>query len=357
MIATRLSAGGRHTCAIARLGVAICWGANDRGQLGTAAGQSSAQAVRNPDIRGLTAIVSGAQHTCGLREDGTAVCWGANDRGQLGVPTPGRQLSPDAVPVAGGRTFKALAAGDRHTCGLTADGTAWCWGDNGSDQLGGGRGGPAPGAVGGNRKFRTLAAGAKHTCGVATDGTVLCWGDGFSGQLGRGARETAGEPVAVDLDVKATDVAAGREHACAVATTGRVWCWGRNGAGELGDGSTSERLSPREAQTPRGMRFTSVAAGADFTCALAEGGGAYCWGGNRQGQLGDGTRTNRSTPVAVAAPVPFGTIVAGEAHACGLARGRPPLCWGANAQGQLGDGTVEPRAQPTPVFLDSLRRP
>jgi alpha-tubulin suppressor-like RCC1 family protein/uncharacterized protein YjdB len=357
MVATRLSAGGNHTCAIARAGVAICWGANERGQLGTAAGQSSTGPVRNPDIRGLTAIVSGAQHTCGLREGGAAICWGANDKGQLGAATPGRQLSADAVTVAGGRTFTALTAGDRHTCGLTADGTAWCWGDNGADQTGTGSSGPVPAQVRGGKKFTALAAGAKHTCGVGTDGAVLCWGDGFSGQLGRGARETQREPVAVDLKVKATDIASGRDHACAVAATGRVWCWGGNRAGEVGDGGTSERLSPREAQTPRGMRFTSVVAGADFTCALAEGGEAYCWGGNRSGQLGDGSRTNRPTPVAVQASFPFAALVAGEAHACGLPRGRLPLCWGANTQGQLGDGTVEPRAQPTPVSLDSLRRP
>jgi serine/threonine protein kinase/alpha-tubulin suppressor-like RCC1 family protein len=357
MIATRLSAGGKHTCAVARAGVAICWGANERGQLGTAAGQNSTGPVRNPDIRGLTAIVSGAQHTCGIRDDGSAICWGANDRGQLGAATPGRQLSADAVTVAGGRSFTTLTAGDRHTCGLTADGTAWCWGDNGSDQLGTGSSGFTPAQVRGGKKFRVLAAGAKHTCGIGTDGAVLCWGDGFSGQLGRGARESQREPVAVDLDVKATDVASGREHACAVAQTGRVWCWGGNRAGEVGDGSTSERLSPREAQTPRGTRFTSVVAGADFTCALAEGGAGYCWGGNRSGQLGDGSRTNRPTPVAVQASFPFAALVAGEAHTCGLPRGRLPLCWGANTQGQLGDGTVEPRAQPTPVSLDSLRRP
>jgi alpha-tubulin suppressor-like RCC1 family protein len=357
LVATRLSAGGKHTCAIARAGVAICWGANERGQLGTAAGQSSTGPVRNPDIRGLTAIVSGAQHTCGLREDGSAICWGGNDKGQLGAATPGRQLSADAVTVAGGRTFTALTAGDRHTCGLAADGAAWCWGDNSADQLGTGASGPTPALVRGGKKFTVLAAGSKHTCGVGTDGAVLCWGDGFSGQLGRGARETSREPVAVDLSAKATDVASGRDHACAVAVTGRVWCWGGNRAGEVGDGGTSERLSPKEAQTPRGTRFTSVVAGADFTCALAEGGEAYCWGGNRSGQLGDGSRTNRPAPVAVQAPFPFATIVAGEAHACGLPRGRLPVCWGANAQGQLGDGTVEPRAQPTPVSLDSLRRP
>jgi alpha-tubulin suppressor-like RCC1 family protein len=211
--------------------------------------------------------------------------------------------------------------------------------------------------VRGGRKFTALSAGAQHTCGVATDGAVLCWGDGFSGQLGRGARETMSEPVAVDLDVKAIEVASGREHACAVAQTGRVWCWGSNRGGSVGDGSTSERLSPREALTPKGVRITKVVAGTDFTCALADGGEAYCWGANRSGQLGDGTRANRSTPVAVQGGGPFLTIVAGDAHACGLSRGRPPVCWGANAQGQLGDGTVQPHSAPAPVTLDPLRRP
>jgi alpha-tubulin suppressor-like RCC1 family protein len=263
------------------------------------------------------------------------------------------------VTVSGGRTFTALAAGDRHTCGLAADGAAWCWGDNGSGQLGTGGRGPTPQPVRGSRRFTTLTAGGKHTCGIATDGAVLCWGDGFSGQLGRGARESQGEPVAVDLEVKATDVAAGKDHTCAVARTGRVWCWGANRSGEVGDGGTRERLGPVEALTPRGVRITSVVAGGSFTCALAEGGEAYCWGDNHEGQLGDGTKTNRSTPVAVQAAPPLAALAAGEAHACGVPRegARRPVCWGANAQGQLGDGSVVARAQPTPVSLDSLRRP
>jgi alpha-tubulin suppressor-like RCC1 family protein len=354
----RLGAGGHHTCAVARGGFVACWGGNERGQLGSAeAGAGATAPVRVPGARGLTAVVSGAQHTCGLQDDGSAVCWGANDRGQLGAATAGRQFTTEAVPVAGGRSFTALAAGERHTCGITTDGSAWCWGDPGDGRLGGAGRGVVQ--VRGNRRFTALAAGGKHTCGVATDGTVLCWGDGFSGQLGRGTRETQPEPVGVDFDVKASDVAAGKEHSCVVAQNGRVWCWGANKSGEVGDGGTRERLSPVETQAPRGMRFTSVVAGGDFTCALTDGGEAYCWGGNRQGQLGDGSRTNRPSPVAVQSGFAFAALAAGEAHVCGVPRdgARRPVCWGANAQGQLGDGTAEPRAQPTPVSLDSLRRP
>ena len=355
-VATRLSSGGKHSCGITT-GPVLCWGANERGQLGAAVAPSVRAPTPVADLSGFTSIVSGAQHTCGLRADRTAMCWGANDRGQLGVQTPAPGYSARPLAVSGGKSFKSLTAGERHTCGIAADDTAWCWGDNGSDRLGTGASGPAPNPVRGDHKFRALAAGAQHTCGIATDGTVRCWGDGFSGQLGRGARETSREPVEPRLEVRAVAIASGRQHSCVVAQNGRVWCWGANRQGEIGDGGRSERGRPVESATPRGVLFSSVTAGTDFTCALTNSGEAYCWGANEQGQLGDGTRTRREAPAKVQHADPFLDLAAGDAHACGLPRSGRPVCWGANAVGQLGDGSAEARATPTPVSLDSLRRP
>jgi len=341
-------AGGSHACGIARSGAAVCWGNNAAGQLGDAsAGASASSPVLVGASGGFVTLVAGGEHTCGLTAAGSAICWGLNTRGQLGA---GRTSgAPTPAPVVGNHAFTAITAGARHTCGLTGDGTAWCWGDNGAGQLGDGstRSANAPRPVTGGVKFRSLAAGSDHTCGLATDGRVFCWGDGFSGQLGRGARESQTEPVAVDASVRFTALAAGGNHSCALAQGGRAFCCGANVAGEIGDGSKAERDRPVAVSGTR--TYSALTAGPEHSCALTDAGDAFCWGRNRDGQLGDGSRVDRAAPVQVASDQPLASLSAGSTHTCGATRSQTVVCWGGNARGQLGDGTATGRPSPAPV--------
>jgi alpha-tubulin suppressor-like RCC1 family protein len=344
-----VAAGGTHTCGISQSGAAVCWGSNAFGQLGDpAAGASASNPVVVQAPGGFTTLAAGGNHSCGLTAAGTALCWGQNTKGQLGS---GRTSGPPTpVAVAGNRVYVSLAAGARHTCGLSAsDGVAWCWGDNDLGQLGDGstRGANAPRRVAGSTRYKALAAGSEHTCGLATDGRVFCWGDGFSGQLGRGARESQSEPVAVEATVRFTALAAGGKHTCALAQNGKVYCWGANVAGEVGDGSKAERSMPVAVSGTR--TYVALTAGPEHTCALADGGTAFCWGRNRDGQLGDGSRIDRPVPVRVAADDAFTAISAGATHSCAVTRQSAVVCWGANAKGQLGDGTATSRATPAAV--------
>jgi len=196
-------------------------------------------------------ISAGARHVCALAPDSTAYCWGNNGTGQLGNGTTADTALP--VAVSGGLKFKELTLGFDHSCGLTAAGDAYCWGDNTWGQLGEAATSLAlePTAVNGGIIFLTLSAGAEHTCGIGTGNTAQCWGENASGQLGAAATETCTSasgrtvalcshlPLPVSTNQIFGSIFAGGHHTCAITTGGKAYCWGENSNGQLGTGNTS----------------------------------------------------------------------------------------------------------------------
>src|SRR3989454_537000 len=159
-------------------------------------------------------------------------------------------------------------------------------------------------------------------------------------------------PFAVTLTFAA--VTASGPHTCGLTiVTGAAYCWGANGSGQLGDGTMTNRSSPVLVQAPAGVSFAAVTGGDLHTCGLATGlsAAAYCWGGNGSGQLGDGTTNNQSSPVLVLAPVGVSLApgAAVDSHTCGVTAAGAAYCWGRNGGGQLGDGTTTNRL--TPVLV------
>src|SRR5438034_7907122 len=133
-------------------------------------------------------------------------------------------------------------------------------------------------------------------------------------------------------------VSTGFEHTCGLAAAGALYCWGANSFGKLGDGTMSDRSSP--VRVMGGVNFAAVSAGGHHTCAVTGAGTAYCWGFNNEGQLGDGTTSNRSSPVPVAGALKFAAVSAGAYHTCAVTAAGAADCWGWNSSGQLGDGTT-----------------
>jgi len=303
---------------------------------------------------GWASLTAGEQHTCGLTNDGTAYCWGFSPGG-LGDGSSAERNTPTAV--GGGLTFASLAAGAFHTCGLTIDGTAYCWGWNGTGQLGDGSTVTrfAPVAVAGEIAFASLTVGGidpvapspwkAHTCGLTSGGIAYCWGDNSHGQLGDGSTTLRAAPVAVAGGLTFTSLKAGGTHTCGLTSAGAIYCWGDNPYGQLGDGSTNPSLTPVE--VAGALTFVRLAAGKLSTCGLTTGGAAYCWGWNANGQLGSGSTSPSLTPTAVLGGLTFESLVSSGYHTCGVTGGGVAYCWGSGAA--VGNGLTTDQTRPVAV--------
>lgn len=191
--------------------------------------------------------------------------------------------------------------------------------------------------------------GQEHSCAIISGGEVLCWGRNNYGQLGNDSTDDSLDPVLVEgLAGSIVALASGQHHTCALNSDGAVFCWGRNFEGQLGDGSTTNR---RTAVAVSGLSsgVTAIGAGYEHTCAVLTGGALKCWGKNHRGQLGDNSTTNRSTPVGVMGVASGAVKVSGGwGHTCALIS-NGMKCWGYNSDGQLGDGSTDDRLTPTQV--------
>ena len=334
--------GYSHTCFLEGSTVA-CSGNNSYGQLGNGTYTSSLSEVVT-GIESVSALAAGQYHTCAL-SGGTVSCWGRNNFGQLG-PNAAGDRSATPVPVASG---VGLAAGASHTCVIGPDGTASCWGQNSYGQLGdgGGASGPQPRPVSGLTGVVDLAAGIDFTCALRSNGGVMCWGSNSYGQLGRsGSGSTV--PVAVSGITSATGLTAGYRHACVTLADGSARCWGQNSSGDIGDGTTTNRSTPVPVAVT-GVRFTELAAGYQQTCGRTDGGRVYCWGSSNWGSVGNGSAAGVLYPTPqLLAPTQIATVTSGPmaAHTCALRGDGERLCWGWNAQGQIGDGTTNNASTP-----------
>jgi alpha-tubulin suppressor-like RCC1 family protein len=308
-------------------------------------------------LRNVRAGMSG--HTCAVTTNDLAYCWGLGGSGAgqgysaLGDGTDLRRIRP--VAVVGGLKFRQVTAGWDHSCGVTTTDEAYCWGLNLDGILGTG-GGPStsrPVKVSGGLRFRGLEAGAWHTCGLTLAGKAYCWGNNTFGNLGDGTTTHRSVPVAVLGNHTFTQISASWEHTCAIKASGEAWCWGANRFGQLGIGNTISRKQ-RPTKVVAGLLFAQISTGGmqqhGTTCAVTMADKAYCWGDGSVGQRGDGTLSEKQyTPMAVSGSQLFRRISVGFVHVCAITTGNRAWCWGNNFSGQLGDGTTMPRTRPVRV--------
>jgi alpha-tubulin suppressor-like RCC1 family protein len=285
----------------------------------------------------FTNLGAGYFHTCALDgEDGKAYCWGGNLTGAIGDGTRTVRTKPTAVST--NLTFASLEVGAGHNCALTAAGAALCWGHNDEGQLGDGSilDRLVPTTVVGGLNFTSISAGHAHTCGLLASGTAFCWGDDSRGQLGNGGPDgtlNANQPVQVIFDQPFTRIHAGYYQSCG-QTADALYCWGRNDDGQIGDGTQTDRHVPTQVSTS--LAFTSISLGDRFVCGVSQG-AVHCWGANRTFELGNAPATGSNTPIAIPNATSFltavtsmgaSTVGSAEAYACGVRSNGVAECWG-----------------------------
>jgi len=355
--------GGLHTCAIDALSSLYCWGYNGNGTIG----DGSRQHRYSPTLVGagmnFTQVATGIGHSCALTDTGAAYCWGKNESGQLGDGTTIDRAVPTAV--LGGLSFSSIDVGYTHSCALTTTGAAYCWGADSLGQLGDGA--PAvrqlqPVAVSGALTFSIIRAGNTHTCALQdVTGLAYCWGANSTGQIGNGtggnATDRVTTPAAVSGGNSFAQIDVGSSHTCALLTNqnaaNKMYCWGWNDNGQLGTTSSelcrgTVKCSRIPLKLPSSVKLISITAGSTHTCGLIAAGTAYCWGSNSNGQLGDGTTTDRTGPTAVGI-LQFKSIRAGRNFTCGVLLDNTARCWGYNYFGMLGLGDTADRLSPIAI--------
>lgn len=332
----------------------------------------------NVEALAFTAMSVADGHTCGVITSGAAYCWGINSEGQLGTATNaecGIRCSTIPLPVDGALTFQSVSAGVFHTCGVTTNDVAYCWGSSLYGELGADTvtlnvcyttpypaACPYPVPVAGGLTFTSISAGRDHTCGVTTAGAAYCWGLSYDGELGADSATLAANcrtvyrcsaPVPVSGDLTFASVSAGSALSCGVTTAGAAYCWGTNRSGELGIGTADgpeqcnvfpggpSSCSHVPVAVTGGLAFTTVTALEASACGLTTAGAAYCWGYNA-GLLGSGVPLGSfaAAPVRVGGGLTFTSIAAGLQYGCGVTATGAAFCWGVGDNGVFGNGTT-----------------
>jgi alpha-tubulin suppressor-like RCC1 family protein len=293
-------------------------------------------------------------HSC-ANQGAVLYCWGQNFDGQIGDGSTVTAKLPRAVKGLNPNEMHTIGLGELTSCACDSTGQAWCWGRNLEGELGLGKASSnsqVPVPVPGLADCVQISGGHFHTCAVHADGTVSCWGSNSSGQLGLGSSTSIGNcadsngsnmpcataPAVVPGLTDVVEVRAGEEHTCARKSDKTVVCWGLNYDGELGDGTKTNRSSP----VPVGgldPDVTAISCGRWFTCGLHAAGTISCWGANDHGQLGR-TTSDTTRPGLVANITDAIQVESGNKHACAVTASGRVWCWGGNMYGQLGDGTT-----------------
>jgi alpha-tubulin suppressor-like RCC1 family protein len=254
-----------------------------------------------------------------------------------------------------------LAGGADHSLALKADGTVWAWGWNGDGQLGDGTTEDrlVPVQVSGLTDVISISAGWYHSLALKQDGIVWAWGYNSWGQLGNGTttpyympNPAPGQMIGLSGVIA---IAGGGCHSLLLKSDGTVWACGMNRNGQVGDGTTTDRNTPVQVRGLSGV--ISIAGGGEHSLALKSDGTVWAWGWNVWGQLGDGngggempyTNCYSALPVQAIGLSNIIAIAGGLVHSIALKNDGTVWGWGFNAQGQLGDGTTSNRYTPVQV--------
>ena len=328
------------------------WGNNLNGNLG----DNTILDKSNP-VQTVTGGINWKQgsvmsnNSAGIKTDGTLWVWGDNvTNGQLGDNTVVRKSSPIQT-IAFGTNWKQVACGNPFTTAIKTDGTLWTWGGNNSGQLGDNtivkKSSPVQ-TIAFGINWKQVSCGYAYTACIKTDGTLWTWGNNSSGQLGDNTIVKKSSPVqTVAFGTNWKQVACSGANTTAIKNDGTLWSWGLGTNGQLGDNTTTNRSSPVQTIT-RGTNWKQVSCGSSYMAAIKTDGTLWSWGFNFYGEIGDNTTTPRSSPVQT---VTFGTnwkqVSCGSGITAAIKTDGTLWTWGNNTNNALGDqSSVTRRSSP-----------
>ncbi len=357
-----VAAGNNHSLALDGDGTVWAWGDGSSGQLGNGSGNSILLPAKVKNFNGVgtlsdvIAIAAGNGYSVALKKDGTVWAWGANGKGQLGNATNTSANLPVQVLNLAQVSMIASGANSQTTLASTSDGNVWAWGDGSLDQLGNGSlaDSNVPLQVLGISNVTAINGGKNRSVAIKADKTVWAWGSNASGELGNGTNNSSSVPVQVLNLTDVTSIGGGSNHSLAIKSDGSVWAWGGNNNGQLGDGTVSNKSTPVSVTSFGSGATVMISGGEGFSVALKLDGTVWAWGANFNGKLGVNDAVDRNTPVQVwnsaqGTSSGFSAISSGSAHNIGLKNDGTVWAWGKNGLGQLGDGTSSNRLTPVQV--------
>ena len=312
---TNISTYSGHKCALSDAGDVYCWGTSSAGQLGANPSNSNSRVSATSPVlvngfgnfgqqgRNIATQVSvGGYHTCAILDTGLVKCWGANVMGQLGDGTTSLRKTPTPTTYLDGvshnRTAVKISAGRYGTCAILDDGNLSCWGKVSSYPV---YYNPTIITPAINQTVVDVSVGYSHMCVITSNGTLMCWGENSHGQLGIGSNTHNYSPNVVDLGtgITARSVFAHSSYTCVILSNNNTKCWGLNSYGQLGDGTTTSRNTPTLVSLPSQGYFVSISLSSSHACGILDDYTVLCWGDNSAGQLGDGTNISRKTPTPI----------------------------------------------------------
>lgn len=351
-----IAAGSTHSLAIDKNGRAWGWGRNDFVQLGIDSVPNRCTPVSVVGgTKTFCELSSGSIHNLVIDKNGRVWAWGFNSTYQLGDGTSIMQATP--VSVAGAvKTFCKIDGGANgsHSLAIDKNGRAWAWGFNSIYQLGDGTQTArcTPVSVAGAVKTFCEIAGGETTSGALDkNGRAWAWGLNNSYQVGDGTVVNRCTPVSVVGAIKTfCKISFGSSHALVIDKNGRLWAWGRNANGQAGTGVGPNTTTPTSVLGTL-KTFCQISGGRLHSLAIDKNGRAWGWGYNNSGQVGNNTVTQANTPVSILGTIKtFCQISGGSNHSAAIDKNGRLWTWGLNSAGQLGDGSRTSRRTPVSVI-------
>ncbi len=307
-------------------------------------------------------LTSGDDHRCAVSQTGGLYCWGDNSGRRLGFAEEviGQTIEPSPKPVdissLPDKVFIHVSSLEAHSCAVSLNGHAYCWGDNDAGEIGSGQSTNAEFPVQVNRdnllaneKFIKVETGSNFSCGLTDFQNIYCWGSNLNRKLGIGElfieSFNSSIPVKVDSTEKFIDLDLGDQFACAINTSKKIFCWGRNNEMQLGNGTNlpiAGQSTPVQINSNRS--FDALSLGNEHACAQSAD-RSYCWGSDefqQDGIAGDNFDAESSPQLInpTGNTNGFMAVSAGRIHSCSLDTIGKAFCWGDSRFGQLGDGSA-----------------